>query len=172
MASAIVFLSGKEAGDGRPDPALAFARSLGALVPAAVAGLIRDVTIAGLPGQGLGTIADHAGRGFVEAAAEGDWLRGALDLAKGPDCLLLCAGYVPGPGFIEELRDLKHLSSARGLFRAMPVSWHQRLAPRLAPVAAAIAPLDLWRAQQPRDFRHMARRLKARTLRTVMHWIS
>jgi hypothetical protein len=171
MASAIVFLSGKDAAAGRQDPALAFTRSLGALVPAAVAGLVRDVTIAGLAGQDLGTIADHAGCGFVEAEAEADWLREALALAKGPDCLLMCAGYVPGPGFIEELRDIENRPNARGVFRAEPGSWHQRLVPRLAPVAAAIAPMDLWPAQGTQDFQRMARGLKGRTLRTRMHWV-
>jgi hypothetical protein len=39
----------------------------------------------------------------------------------------------------------------------------------LAPVAAAVAPLDLWRAQPPQTFQRMARALKARTLRTTMH---
>jgi hypothetical protein len=169
MASAIVFLGGKGAESGSQDMALAFTRSLSALVAATVAGVIRDVTIAGLPGQGLGIIADHAGCGFVEADAPDDWLREALALAKGPDCLLVRAGFVPGPGFIEELRDLEHRLNARGVFRAEPASWHQRLAPRLAPVAAAIAPLDLWRAQEGADFQRMARGLKGRTLRTRMH---
>lgn len=169
MASAIVFLSGKVAAGGPRDPALAFTRSLSALVPAAVSGLIRDVTIAGLPGQGLGTIADHAGCGFVEAAVEDDWLRAALALAKGPDCLLVRAGYVPGAGFIEELRDIENRLNARGVFRAEPASWHQRLVPRLAPVVAAIAPLNLWRAQEAAEFQRMARGLKGRTLRTRMH---
>ncbi len=167
MLSAVVFWSGNTASGGSRDPAVALARSLGSLVPAAVAGLIRDVTIAGPEGMGLGTIADHAGCGFVEAAEERDWLAQALALAKGPDGLILRAGYVPGPGFIEELRDQP--AGVSGLLRVTPMAWHERLIPVLAPIAAAVAPLDLWRAQRPQDFHHMTRALKGRTFRTAMH---
>ncbi len=149
---------------------MALTRSLGALVPAAVAGVIRDVTIAGPPGLDLGLVADHAGCGFVEAAGERDWLAKALALAKGPDCLVLRAGFVPGAGFIEELRDQP--AEARGLLRAAPVAWPERLLPVLAPVAAAIAPLDLWRAQGAHDFPRMVRGLKAGTFRTAMHRVA
>ena len=155
MLSAVVFWSENWVGRAPQDPVMALTRSLGALVPAAVAGLVRDVTIAGPAGLDLGLVADHAGCGFVEAAAERDWLAKALPLAKGPDCLVLRAGFVPGTGFIEELRDQP--AKARGLLRAAPIAWPQRLFPATAPVAAAVAPLDLWRAQGEQDFPHMVR---------------
>jgi hypothetical protein len=144
-------------------------RSLGALVAAAVAGLIRDVTIAGPLGLDLATIADHAGCGLVEAPREADWLDLAFALAKGPDVFVLRAGYVPGAGFTEELRDFENRAGQCGLIRAVPETWLQRMFPGLAPVAAAIAPLELWRARPAQDFQHMIRALKARTLRTTMH---
>ncbi len=169
MLSAVVFWNETRA-SGRPqDPVMALTRSLGALVPAAVAGVIRDVMIAGPAGLDLGLVADHAGCGFVEAAEERDWLAKALALAKGPDCLVLRAGFVPGAGFIEELRDQP--PEARGLLRASPMAWPERLLPAMAPVAAAVAPLELWRSQAVQDFSRMARGLKARTLRTTMHHV-
>jgi hypothetical protein len=169
MLSAVVFLGETQAAKGRAGPALALTRSLSALVSAAVAGLIRDVTIAGPPGEDLATIADHAGCGFVEAAGEADGLSQGLALAKGPDVLVLRAGYVPGPGFIEELRDFGFDRHQCGMFRAAPGAWLERLLPGLAPIAAAVAPLDLWRAQPMRDFHGLTRAMKGRGLRTAMH---
>jgi hypothetical protein len=169
MLSAVVFLSGDEIAEMRGDPAMALTRSLGGLVTAAVAGVIRDVTIAGPLGLDLATIADHAGCGLVEAPREADRLDLAFALAKGPDVLVLRAAYVPGTGFIEALRDFENRDGQCGFIRALPETWLQRLCPGLAPVAAAIAPLALWRAQPRQDFRRMVRGLKGPTLRTAMH---
>jgi len=170
MLSVVVFVEEKAPLAGRSGPAVAMSRSLASLIGAAVEGLIGDVTIAGPSGLGLSIIADHAGCAFVEAAGEAEWLGAALAVAKEQDLFLLRAGYVPGPGFIEELRDHLNLYAGQtGLFCQTPERWPERLFPALAPIAGAIAPGDVWRARPGRDFRRMARALKGRTMRTAMH---
>ncbi len=169
MVSAVVFLNQKGDGNGPQNRQIAMSRSLGALVPAAVAGLISDVIIAGPHGLELDIIADHAGCAYVEAACEADWLRRALALAKAPNCLVLRAGYVPGFGFIEELESLAGRDLAyAGLFRAEPRHWFERLFPSLAPIAGAIASQQNWQARRAQDFNLLSRSLKGRTLRTKM----
>jgi len=169
MLSAVVFLPDDWARLGPCDPLTAVSRGLGGLVGGAVEGLIKDVTIAGPVGLDLETIADHAGCGLVEDKSEPARLQSALNLAKGPNCLLVCAGFIPGQGFIEEVRDHLDLTSLRaGLLRAEPATWPQRIIPALAPVAAAFAPLSLWRSLPSSSFLRMARSLGGRGLRTTM----
>jgi hypothetical protein len=130
-------------------------RTLGSLVTANVEGLLRDVAIAGPAGRGLAAIAHHAGCGLIEADSEAGWLFQAIEAARGPDVLLLRSGRAPGTGFIEEAGDLLEArtlakdagSQGRRLLRfAMrdaPEKFVERLFPRLAPVAALIAPREL-----------------------------
>jgi hypothetical protein len=170
MLSAIVFLSDDRAPGGHYDPLIRVSRSLGGLVGGAVEGLIRDVTIAGPSGLDLEPIADHAGCGIVQDGGDHTRLERALALAKGPNCLVVCAGFVPGQGFIEEIRDHFDCSPPRaGFLRAEPDSLPQRIFPALAPIAAAVAPLTLWRAVQVSGFARTVRALGGRGLRTQMH---
>jgi hypothetical protein len=130
------------------DPAEALVRSLTSLVRANVEGLLRDVVIAGPQGFGLGLIADHAGCHWVEAETEPLWLRRALELARGPDLLLLRSGHAPGQGFIEEVDDFLSGPNRGSLPRTArlhtePETFIERLFPRLAPIAGLIAPRDL-----------------------------
>jgi len=172
MLSAVVFMPEDRFRKTASDPLVALSRSLGALVTVAVEGLIRDVIIAGPSGYELGTIADHAGCAFIEGALEADWLQRALSLAHGPACLVLHAGYIPGPGFAEEVRMiLDWVKMQPGFWRAEPDHWIARLFPGLSPIAALAAPLDQLRASPRRDFGGLIHALRGKTLRTKMHRI-
>jgi hypothetical protein len=116
-------------------------RTLGSLVSANVEGLLGDVAIAGPAGEGLGAIADHAGCALIEAPGEADWLRQAIEAARGPDLLLLRSGRAPEAGFIEEVGDFLLGGGGRAArLRAAPEAFSERLFPGLAPVAGLIAP--------------------------------
>jgi hypothetical protein len=172
MLSAIVLIPDNRYDETESDPTEGLIRSLGSLVTVAVAGLIGDVIIAGPSGYELGTIADNAGCRCVEAGREADWLNRALSLARGPACLVLRAGYIPGPGFMEELRIIVDRSTLEARFwRAEPEHWAARLCPGLAPIAALVAPLDRMRASVRPDFRGVTRALKGKALRTKMYRI-
>ncbi len=172
MVSAIVFMPEDHSGRTPSEPLVALSRSLGSLVKVSVEGLIRDVTIAGPSGLDLGTIADHAGCALVEGRQEADWLAQALLLAKGPACLVLRAGYIPGHGFIEELRDVVDRPRMMpGFWRAEPEHWPSQLFSVLSPIAGLIASLDQLQTHPARDFRRITRSLPGRSLRTKMQRI-
>ena len=143
MLSTIVFCESFQQSGG-VDPAERLVRSLSSLIRANVEGLLGDVAIAGPTGQDLGLIADQAGSGLIEAATEAEWLRGAIEAARGPQLFLLRSGFAPQAGFIEEAGDLV----ARGIrrraarLRAAPDGFVQRLFPGAAPLAGLIAPRD------------------------------
>jgi hypothetical protein len=143
MLSTIVFCEDWPAGRPRGDLAEVLARTLASLVTAKVAGLLGDVRIAGPARKGLSLVANHAGCALIEAEYEMDWLRLALQAARGPDVFLLRCGRVPEAGFIEEAADFlaadtKDQSRAACL-RAAPESIFERIFLSLAPVAGLIA---------------------------------
>lgn len=168
MLSAVVSLCTKDVKEADADPAVAVARSLNGLVPAMVEGLLADVTIAGPAGLGLAMIADYAGCGCVEGDCEESWLSAALSRAKGSHLLVLRAGFLPGIGFAGELRDCLAGGQPRGVFRALPEHWHERLTFR-SPLAASIDATIRWRALPAQDFHRMTRHLKLPVRRTRMH---
>ncbi len=146
------------------------ARTLGSLITANVEGLLRDVAIAGPRGQGLDALADHAGCGLIEAEAEADWLRRAVEAAHGPDLLLLRFGHAPEAGFIEEAGDFLARGGGRGprasRLHAAPQTFVERLFPDWAPLAGLIAPRDLCLAAPLGRFRAIAASVRpAATLR-------
>ena len=121
----------------------AVARSLASLVPAAVEGLVRDVTLASLAGAAQAqAIADHAGCGLAEATAPGGVLQAGLAAARGDLIFMLRAGYAPQAGFLEELADLFDANASRAprsaLLHCQAESFSARLFPGLAPVEALI----------------------------------
>jgi hypothetical protein len=139
MLSAIVL-----AADSRHMPASpeAMVRTLAALVPAAIEGLIRDVTLAGLADSGLAAIGDHAGCEFTECTDPGDILARSLKLARGPVVFVLRAGRAPEAGFIDEIGDFLARSDAasRGaLMRDRAETFWTRTLPVLSPVVGVIA---------------------------------
>jgi hypothetical protein len=140
VLSAIIIVS-----DGRvpvsPSPE-AVVRTLSALVPAAIEGLVRDVVLAAPSGNAdLARIADHAGCQLAEAGGAADVISAGLRMARGDALLVLRAGHAPERGFFEELADLNDrlglLGSAR--VRAMPERFLTRLLPGLAPSVGLVA---------------------------------
>ncbi len=122
----------------------AMARTLASLVPAAVEGLIRDVTLAALTGADQArTIADHAGCSLAEAAAPEGVLAAGLAGVRNELVFILRAGYAPQAGFIEEIVDLFSLAESRSprsaIMRAIPDSLTTRLFPVMNPVHGLIA---------------------------------
>ena len=113
----------------------AVVRTLSALVPAAIEGLIRDVVLAAPSGNAdLRKIADHAGCELAEADHPRDAIAAGLKRARGESLLVLRAGHAPDRAFLEELSDLSgELGRRRAIFiRAMPETFLTRLLPTLA----------------------------------------
>jgi hypothetical protein len=129
----------------------AMVRTLSSLVPAAIEGLVRDVTLATVAGDPQAArVADHAGCGLVEAASPGLVIAGALAATRGDLVFVLRAGRAPEHGFLEELVDLFDGSAHRlpsAVLRAAPASFAARLAPALSPVEGLIGRKSLL----PRD---------------------
>jgi hypothetical protein len=147
MLSTIVFCEDRPAIPPGRDLAGVLARTLACLVTAKVEGLLGDVRIAGPAGKDLSVIANHAGCDLIEAENEADWLRPALQAARGPAVFLLRCGRAPEAGFIEEASDFLLGSSKdqrrAACVRGVPESFFERLFPPLAPVAGLIASRDL-----------------------------
>ena len=121
-------------------------RTLSSLVRANVEGLLGDVAIAGPSGQGLGLIADQAGCGSDRGGDESEWLRRAIEAARGPQLFLLRSGFAPEEGFVEEAGDFlqRPRQAGSGAARASrgARTFVERLFPRAAPLAGLIAPRD------------------------------
>lgn len=143
MLSALVlapFFSGRTV----PAPG-AVVRTLAALVPATVEGLVRDVTLLAPSGdEGLRTVAEHAGCGLVEAKAFRNGFGQALTLAKQPVLFVVRAGAAFDRGFLSEVAAI--LGPDGGgegdpcfLLRQAPEGFAARILPDLAPVAGLIA---------------------------------
>ncbi|MDF2118997.1 hypothetical protein PY365_25850 [Roseiarcaceae bacterium H3SJ34-1] len=147
----------------------AVARTLAALVPGAISGVIRDVILASMEkSTDIEHIADHAGCELVTAGTWIGTVRLALQKAREPKIFTLQAGFAPESGFYEELSDLgwsASLKASRLLER--PETTLQRFLPFLAPVAGLAAAKDrLVNADGP-DFRSWAGQLgRMDTMRT------
>lgn len=146
-------------------------RTLAALVAVNVAGLLRDVTIAGGLDHGLESIADHAGCQYSEAEREEDWLDQALQAARGPNLFLIRSGFAPEAGFIDEAGDFLALGgdgrTGTAALRAVPESFIERLFPARAPLAGFIAPRAMCLKAPRGSFSALARFIRpAKTLRT------
>ncbi len=165
MLSALVLAADARTPQSAPD---AVVRTLAALVPAAIEGLLRDVTLAGLAGSELAKIADHAGCEFLESAQGASVLSEGLKLTRGPHLLVLRAGRVPEPGFIEEIGDfLARSDAARGaLMREAPETFLARTFPGLAPAVGLVAARQRMIDAQAQDLAGLVRALRpALTLR-------
>lgn len=124
----------------------AVVRTLGALVPATVEGLVRDVVLLVETGDdALRTVAEHAGCRLVEANAFRGGFAQALAAAKQSLLFAIRAGAAFDRGFLNEVAGL--LGPERTgegapclLLRQAPEGLAARLLPDLAPVAGLIAP--------------------------------
>lgn len=164
MLSALVLLHGAEA-----SPPEAIVRTLTALVPAAVEGLVRDLVLcAPRETKDLLRICDHAGCDFIAAPA-GSPSRETLARLKEGRVFMIRAGRAPQHGYLGEVSDLVAFGAGAAVLRDAPHNLLTRIAPSLSPVSALIAArADL--ADAPlADVARIADRLKApRTLKARM----
>lgn len=168
MLSVIVLApaqSGPDSMAGRADEAVA--RSLSALVSAAVADLVRDACVVGEPGQRLEKIADHAGCRIATDVDRRRALDGALREARSETIFLLSAGYAPMSGFIDEMSDWLLAVEPRPVaLRCEPDTFLQRVFPVLAPIVGIAARRSDVSASSGVEPQTLARSLRASTLRT------
>lgn len=161
MVSAVVLAC--DASQPQPaDPAAVMA-SLGALVPAAIAGVVREASLAVTTGEeAMREIADHAGCRLVEAPAAADVLAAALAAARHPRVLVLRAGCVPEPGFAEEIAEfLRSHPEGSAVLRQSPSSGLARIFSSLAPVTGLIGPRSQMRKARRRSLAALARTMPA-----------
>ena len=162
MLSAVVIMSSQPVRASARTPAEAVVRTLSALVPAAVEGLLRDVTIAAPAGiAGLENIADHAGCGLVEAADSRAAILAALAGTRESTIFLIRAGLAPEAGFASELAECLDEGQGCARMRENPHNFITRLLPGLAPVAALLATREKLAAIADHDLAVMSRRLGA-----------
>lgn len=160
MLSAIVLAC--DAAEPQPATPEAVVASVSALVPAVVAGLIREASLAVTAGEeAMHKIADHAGCQIVEAMAAADVLQAAVAAAPGPLLILLRAGCVPQQGFVEELADFMREGADLGaLLREMPTGGLARLFPSLAPAAGLVGARSAMRKSAGQSLAALARALR------------
>jgi hypothetical protein len=160
MLSAIVLAC--DAAEPRLAPPRAVVASVSALVPAVVAGLVREASLAATAGnEALHQIADYAGCRLVEATAAADVLQAAVTAAPGPLILILQAGCVPEHGFVEELADFMSMGADLGaLLRQSPPGGLARLFPSFAPAAALIGARSAMRKNGGRSLAALAKALR------------
>ena len=165
MLSALVLYRADPSARAPAEPAV---RTLAALVPAAMEGVLRDVALAGPAAAGFESVADHAGCLWVEAEDEKTQIaRGGAALRE-RNVFVIVAGAIPEPGFTQELDDMLREGASSVALRFAPASFMQRLAPSLAPVAAQIVPRDLLlsgRAARFADLQRMVRPARAMVAR-------
>jgi hypothetical protein len=149
---------------GTPSALGALVRTLAALVPATVEGLVRDVTVVtDRADDGIRRVADHAGCGIVATARFEDGFTRALSGVRSTQLFVLRAGAAFDRGFVDEMAMLLGPESGAQrplalLLREMPDGLLSRLLPNRAPVVGLIAPrAEL--AAPARDFAALVRRL-------------
>ena len=117
-------------------------RSLAWLVAAVVAGVVRDVTLAGPAGIGLGGIADEAGCKVVETNDEVERLRWAVVGSREARLLVLRAGYQPEAALTDEIATFLRRTDADAVavVLAAPETILDRILPGGASVVAVLVP--------------------------------
>jgi len=161
MISAIVLVpGGARSGPSRDGELLA--RSLGWLVSAVVAGVVRDVTLAGPEGLGLADIAEQSGCDAVEDDHEAERLTKAVASSKQSRLLILESAFQPGDSMIGELDSLTRtmkLDQTASLLAAPATAW-QGLLPGRARTVGLLAPASRCRGLAGRDFRRLKAALR------------
>lgn len=169
MLSTLVLLADS---DGPPASLGALVRTLGALVPGTIEGLVRDVTIvAAGPDPEVGRVADHAGCALVDGPGFERAMAAALAGLRAPITLLLRAGAHVDRDFRDEVA--RALSEAAGgvslLLREVPTGLAGRVLPGLAPIAGLVAPARMLRpARSFNDLVKQAGKARTLTARAVM----
>ena len=156
-------------GHASPEPN-ALVRTLAALVPAAIDGLVRDVTVIG-PGSdaGMRMIAEDAGCGILEADSFEDAVRSALGRARSATVFLLQSGAAFDHALVDEVGTYFSVPRPAGdaqvlLLRRSASGLLTRVLPRRAPVVGLIAPRTAL-SGAPKSFEALVRSLRpTRTL--------
>jgi hypothetical protein len=143
----------------RPFPSPeAVVRTLTALIPGAIEGLVRDVVLAARPADpDLRRIADHAGCDIIEGGPQ-DLLAKAFAAAREPLVLVLLAGEIPGEGFIDEMADLLAEGGTSAVVRRRPEGVLGNLLARFAPVSGILGSKNELAQGTPTLFAQLVRR--------------
>lgn len=145
-------------------PALgALVRTLAALVPFSIEGLVRDVTVvAAGDDDGLRRVADHAGCAYEAGPPFAGAFKTAVDGARSETVFVLRAGATLDRGMVDEIAALLGPGSgpidAVFLLRQTAEGW-ARLFPATAPVVGIMAPRRRLGAPV-RDFDHLVRQFR------------
>lgn len=147
----------------------AFMRTLAALVPAAVEGVVRDVTLLQVGGAvSLAGVADEAGCHVIEEHDFPAALARGVAGARSPWIFVVKAGTVPSRLFGEEAARalVGGVEAGRALLlREQPTNLLTRWFPSLAPVAGVILQRDRLSSAPCAGFADVVRRARpARTL--------
>ena len=150
---------------GEPPALGLLVRTLAALVPAIVEGLVRDVTVIGRkPDEGVRRIAEHAGCNLVENVDFDTALGEAMASARSSTLFLLRAGAFLDRAFLDEAARQFGPEQGDGtralLLREAPGGLVTRVLPDLAPVAGLIAPRATF-TPPAKDFDALVRRQRA-----------
>ena len=124
----------------------AVARSLSALVPLVVGDIVADATIVGRANEDLSTVEQREGCGSEYDDDTSIALKRAAAGSRRDRLLVLRAGYAPDASFADEVVQAIE-NDAPGtvrIVRAEPITFLQRIAPRLAPAVALVAPRSLF----------------------------
>lgn len=138
MFSALVLV--QNGSNGAPSSE-AIVRTLSALVPAAIEGVVRDVALASQSkNDDLSRIADHAGCEYVEAPGD-DLIGAGLAVLKESRILILRAGRVPEHGFVGELANFATYQTQQcALLLEAPNSLLTRMIPRFSRASGVEGP--------------------------------
>jgi hypothetical protein len=161
MISVIVLVPGG-AGRGELRDGELLARSLVWLVSAVVAGIVRDVILAGPEGAGLADIAEQAGCTAVVDDREAECLTKAVASSRQPRLLILQSAFQPGDGMVGELDGLVRMmrQDQTASLLAAPVTAWQGLLPGRARTVGLLAPTNRCRSLAGSDFRRLKARLR------------
>lgn len=139
MLSALIVVA--DARVPRPCSPVAVARTLAALMPALVEGVIRDAVLASLASDASASlVAEEAGCGLASVMSPDRVIEAGLAQLKGDALFVLRAGYAPRSGFVEEVADLLARWPVAALMRREPHNLATRFAPGLARAEAVILP--------------------------------
>lgn len=171
-----VLLLGFRGGGDQAVPPGEVVRTLAALVPAAVEGIVRDVClVAPTDSQGLADVADHAGCAFAAAPS----FTAAVSLGsrqlRSNHVLVAQGGMVVDRPLVEELLLLLPTldTETRGFYivRAERRDFLGRLIPALAPAAALLGPRAWLGVAAATDFARLVREATPRRVMAATAWM-
>ena len=153
--------------DGSSTPLGNLVRTLGALVPGTIGGLVRDVSIVTQTASDeVRQVADHAGCALIEGERFADALRTAIARARSPMIFLLRAGAFVDRAFLDEVAqafgpDQPDRGASAFVLREAPDGLIRRVLPDLAPAAGLIAQASAVDASA-KDFDTLVRRVSGK----------